>query len=119
MKRYILATALLASPVFAEVPPWVGIWTADPDWCQYAELIGGHDPAPIRITQTEVSGLENNCSITGVRSNAQKQYWELTLSCSGEGEQYQDTALLMLDGDDTLWRWFGRGDPFKFIRCEG
>lgn len=119
MKRYILAMTLLATPALAEGPAWVGIWTSDPEWCQYADMIGGHDPAPIRITQTEITGLEHNCSITAVRGNEPMQYWELTLSCSGEGEQYEDTALLMLDGKDTLWRWFGGGDPFKFTRCGG
>lgn len=119
MKRFIFALTMVATPALAEAPIWTGIWTADPDWCQYADLIGGHDPAPIRITQTEVSGLENSCSITQVRDNAPKQYWELTLSCSGEGVEYEDTALLMLDGPDTLWRWFGGGAPYKFTRCGG
>ncbi len=119
MKRSIFALTLLATPALAEAPNWTGIWTSDPEWCQYAELIGGHDPAPIRITETEMTGLENSCSITEVRGNEQKQYWELTLSCSGEGEQYEDTALLMLDGENTLWQWFGGGAPFKFMRCEG
>lgn len=115
--RTVLALSLLATPVLADAPLWSGIWSADPDWCQYADLIGGHDPAPIRITTTQLTGLEHSCSITDVRGNEQKQYWELSLSCSGEGEQYQDTALLMLDGEDTLWRWFGGGDPYKFMRC--
>lgn len=117
MKRFIFALTLLASPAFAEAPAWTGIWTADPDWCQYTDMIGEHDPAPIRITESEVAGLENRCSVEAVRGNVQNQYWELTLSCSGEGEQYEDTALLMLDGKDTLWRWFGGGTPYKFTRC--
>lgn len=118
MKRFILALALLATPAMADAPLWSGIWTADPDWCQYADMIGEHDPAPIRITEAEVSGLENGCSVTDVRGNEEKQYWELSLACSGEGEHYEDTALLMLDGENTLWRWFGGGAPFKFTRCE-
>ncbi|MCK4712817.1 MAG: hypothetical protein KAT26_08055 [Marinosulfonomonas sp.] len=120
MKSFIAAIAgvFIAGPALADSPDWVGIWAFDPDWCQYADQIGGHDPAPIGITETEVSGLENSCSITEVRSNEEKQYWEFTLSCSGEGEQYEDSALLMLDGPDTLWRWFGGGDPAKFTRCK-
>ena len=119
MKRFILALSLLATPGLAQAPVWTGIWTSDPEWCQYSDLIGGHDPAPVRITQTEVVGLENACQITAVRGNEEMQYWELSLSCSGEGEHYEDTALLMLDGENTLWRWYGGGDPFKFTRCGG
>ena len=119
MKRFVLALTMLATPALAQEPAWVGIWSADPDWCQYAELIGGHDPAPIRITQTEVAGLENTCKVAGVRGNEQMQYWELTLSCMGEGESYSTTALLMLDDENTLWRWYGGGDPAKYTRCGG
>lgn len=117
MKRSIFALILLATPAFAEAPAWTGIWTADPDWCQYTDLIGEHDPAPIRFTETKLTGLETRCTIDAVRGNAQYQYWELTLSCSGEGEHYQDSALLMLDGHDAMWRWFGGGAPYKFTRC--
>lgn len=119
MKRLIAVLSVVATPVLAEVPDWSGIWTSQPDWCQYADQIGDHDPAPIRITETEVTGLENSCTVTDVRGNEQMRYWELTLACSGEGEHYEDTALLMLDGQDTLWRWFGGGAPFKFTRCGG
>lgn len=126
MKRLILAFTMLATPAvlatqaLAEGPIWTGIWTSDPEWCQFSDQIYEHDPAPTRITETEVSGLENSCTITNVRGNASQQYWELTLWCSGEGEDYyEDKTLLMMDGKDTLWRWFGGNSPFKFTRCGG
>ncbi len=120
MKSFIAAIAgvVIAGPALADPPEWVGFWTTNLDWCQYADLAGQHDPAPIGISETEIVGLENTCSITQVRANEQNQYWEFTLSCSGEGEQYEDTALMMMDGPDTLWRWFGWGDPVKFTRCK-
>jgi len=119
MKRFVVVLALFATPAMAEVPPWVGIWAAEPDWCQYADRIGSHNPAPIEITETELNGLENFCAITGVKGNDDYRYWELSMMCSAEGSTYDETALLMLDGEDTLWRWYGVGDPARFTRCEG
>ena len=45
-----LAALLLMLPglaVAGDAPPWVGVWTAEPDWCEFADRIGRHDPAPV------------------------------------------------------------------------
>jgi len=118
-------TALFLSILFgftataqAENPAWVGIWTAEPEWCQWAHLVGSHNPAPIQITQTEVNGLENFCDVKSVDEIQPGGAWTLALDCSSEGDTYSDQTLLMLEDNDTLWRWFGAGAPVRFTRCK-
>ena len=57
---------LLVSVFWVDLPAraesWEGVWAFEKDWCQYADQIGEHDPAPIRITRNEFVGLENWCS---------------------------------------------------------
>jgi len=43
---------------------WQGNWTANPAWCAQVDNIGAVTPAPIAITQDNVSGYENTCAIT-------------------------------------------------------
>lgn len=114
----VLAGAAWGSPVLAEPPAWTGVWAAEPEWCRYAGQIGSHNPAPILITGTTVEGLENFCDITRVRGNDGYRYWELALTCHAEGDHYEETTLLMLEDENTLWRWFGAGAPLRFTRCE-
>ena len=51
----VLALALPGAAIAAE---WTGIWIVDPAWCKYKDQIGGHDPAPARVTATEITGQE-------------------------------------------------------------
>ena len=118
MKRTLAILALsLAAPAAAQSPDWAGVWAYDPDICQWADQIGEHDPAPVGITETKIIGLENICDITSVTDSGTDAAWLLTLSCSGEGEHYQDTTILMLEDPDTLWRWYGGGAPGRYTRC--
>lgn len=118
MKQTAAILALcLAGPVAAQEPDWAGIWAYDPSICQWADQIGETDPAPMGISEQQIRGLENTCDITSVADSGVGASWILTLSCSGEGEQYQATTILMLENPDTLWRWYGRGAPGRYTRC--
>lgn len=108
---------LMASPVFADEANWTGVWTGDYDWCKNADRIGSITPAPIRLTATEMQGYENSCEITSVKGNDEYAYYELTTKCSAEGETYTAYNVLMMDGADVLYIWYGAGEPVKFIRC--
>ena len=123
-KTAFLAAALaaLAGPVLAQ-EPWEGIWTADPSWCAFAELIGSHDPAPVFFSATEIRGLENTCKVAGVQADYQFSYYIVTSECAAEGELYPQVDVLMLGededagGGEVLWRWAGYGEPVRLTRC--
>ncbi len=109
--------ALTPVPALAAPPDWAGIWAAEPAWCQWADRVGSHDPAPIELTETEVNGLENFCEIRGVNRIGFDRAWVLDLACSSEGDEYDDRTLLMLETPDILWRWYGAGEPVRYTRC--
>jgi len=120
MRILILIVALSVSGLkaVAQTPDWVGIWAAEQEWCQWADRVGSHNPAPIEITKTQVNGLENFCEITSVIDTGMYNAWTLALACSAEGETYDEVTMVMVDRTDTLWRWFGVGEPVRFTRCK-
>jgi len=113
----ICASVLMAAPVIAAEPNWVGVWTGDYEWCKNADRIGSMTPAPIRLTSTEMEGYENLCQIKSVKGSDDFAYYRLIMECSSEGDTYTDHKVLMMDGADVLYIWFGAGEPVKFLRC--
>jgi hypothetical protein len=108
----------LASPLAAQ-PAYVGNWAGDPAWCEFQDKIGSQTPAPIAITIHEWLGYENSCDIVDANEFSMNGGWILTLECFSEGEQNLEERVLLLDGPDVLWQWWGSGEPLKFTRCEG
>jgi len=107
---------LFATPTLA-AEPWEGIWAAEKDWCQYADDIGSHDPAPVKITPSRLSGLETACDITRVKRIDQLQAWIIDMACSGEGQQYDDRELFLITRDALLLRYTMDGFAIQMHRC--
>ncbi|MFD1911544.1 hypothetical protein [Halodurantibacterium flavum] len=108
MRRLFLLPFLwLAQPVLAGGPE--GVWAHDPDWCS--------DPSMrIEITESEIIGRENTCEITGRTEIEGLSAQHLSLRCMGEGMVSEEERLILI-GEDSLWQWFGAGDPLIFHRC--
>ena len=116
MKR-LLAIAVLLLPGFADAEPWQGVWTADPAWCVNADRIGAATPAPILITAEQIAGYENTCWIRKVTPVGTMNAWHFTLECESEGSTYDDQTIVMIGDDNSIWQWFGIGEPVRFQRC--
>jgi hypothetical protein len=98
--------------------PLIGVWTAKPSWCAFRSQIGDHDPAPIRITATEIVGLENTCRITGTKP-LMKSAWTLFEQCDGGGEgKYKAQDLFMVDHHGVLYRFSDDGFMIRMTRCK-
>ena len=93
---------------------WEGVWAFDKDWCQYADQIGEHDPAPIKITRNEFVGLENRCTVTQLDAVAGEIV--LDLACEGEGIPSLDRVYLRVEGDTLKIRRTGEATTV-FHRC--
>ncbi len=118
MKSCITALAVLVGTAAMAAEPWEGIWAPDPDWCQFKNLIGEHDPAPIRITAAEVAGLESSCEITGVTSLGVEGAWKIDQFCSGEGSTWTILELMMVDAEDRLIRFDQHRYAQVLTRCD-
>ena len=112
----IVCLALAAPALAAE--PWEGIWAAEKDWCQYADRIGWHDPAPIRITTSQIAGLENVCDVTRITKIGQMQAWIVDMACSGEGDRYDAREMFLITHDDLLLRYTIDGFAIELHRCQ-
>ncbi len=116
MKRLALILALLPGVVQAG-EWWQGVWAFDPAWCAQADKVGSVTPAPIKITETEILGYENSCTIAKSREAGDLNAVFMALICTGEGETYDDARLIMR-GESSIWMWFGADAPVQFHRCE-
>lgn len=115
--RMTLVCLLLSPAASNAANPLAGIWIAVPSWCAFKNQIGDHFPAPIKITQYQVIGIENTCTIERMDKLAPKNAWAVTLNCSGEGEEYRDDKLFMIDSAGQLHQ-FGDGFLVTFVRCK-
>ena len=97
--------------------PIAGIWSAKPQWCAFKNEVGNHDPAPIKITERQIIGLENTCDIKRIERLAPKNAWAVSEECSGEGQSYQEEEIFMVDSVDKLHR-FGNGLLVTLSRCK-
>lgn len=100
-----------------DVNSWVGIWAADPKWCKFADQIGEHDPAPVRIDPSKLVGLENSCRITAQRLSASPDKWQLTETCEGEGETSTEKKTVTIAADFGSMSMAGRDRTIRFVRC--
>lgn len=101
-----------------DINSWVGIWTADPKWCAFAEQIGLHDPAPIRIKPDRIVGLENQCRIAAVRTSFSPDTWNVRAECEGEGMTSSERRVLSVSPNfQILNMTFENGSVVKFTRC--
>jgi hypothetical protein len=118
--RLALVFALMLPQAGQAQDWWQGNWAFDPTWCAQADKIGSVTPAPIAITQDEVVGYENTCSITRATSMDGVGAMHLQLRCQSEGDTYDEERLLMRTDETGLaiWIWFGSSDPVLFQRCE-
>ena len=112
----IVVAVSLGGPALAETPRWVGIWSAEPEWCVNAAYVGSRTPAPVQLTPDEFLGYENTCQLKAVRQVGGLDAWQFTLECQSEGSTYDDAFTGLLEGADALWLLWGR-DPVKFTRC--
>ncbi|MEL6362264.1 MAG: hypothetical protein AAFR21_14400 [Pseudomonadota bacterium] len=97
----------------SNAPAYVGIWSADPAWCQTPP--GTADPAPIAITEGEMIGLENVCRI-GFIDETGPNNWSIEAICEGEGVEYTEVRNLTVSGD-TLAMSIEDATPTSFVRC--
>ncbi len=115
MKRIAVALLLFATPAAAEIPPWAGYWAADPAWC--ANTNGEVPEAPIYLADTEFRGYENGCDIISAAPLAAGDAWDVNMACMGEGEEYENDLLLMVENDTTLF-WWDEGFMTHFTKCQ-
>ena len=120
MKKIVLTLALagLTAPAFAQPAEFDGNWAAEAEWCVNVSKIGTSTPAPISINDGTITGYENTCTILEAWHGPRLKFWYVQSTCTGEGETYADDRVLMLDGPDILYQWFGDGEPIKFVRCK-
>ncbi len=98
--------------------PWSGVWAANKDVCRSGQPIGEHPEAPIRITDTETTGLESFCDIQRVWPPSRGETtWQLLLGCSVEGTFSRERITLQVTLDDTLVETRDDGTKVKWIRC--
>ena len=119
--RWVLIILALMVPFAVQAQQWwQGNWTFDPEWCAQVDKIGSVTPAPIAITQDEIIGYENTCSITRAKPMEGIAAVHLHLSCQSEGDTFEEERLLMRTDESGLaiWIWFGSSDPMLFQRCE-
>lgn len=114
MMRWLIPALLLPCAALAE--PWHGIWAGESEWCRNADRIGSVTPAPIALTADEVLGYENSCTVNSAQELPGMNTWQLSISCQSEGDTFDEERLVMV-GDNTLWMWWGAGEPIRFERC--
>jgi hypothetical protein len=112
----LIVCLAFATPALA-AEPWEGIWAAEKDWCRYADEIGSHFPAPIKITSSRVLGIENACDITRVKRINQFRAWIIDMACEGEGLQYDDREIFLITRDDLLLRYTMDSFAIEMHRC--
>ncbi len=93
-------------------PLFIGIWAADPAWCDNGE----DEPGPIEFTSDSFLGYENSCDIVSAVEGTDGG-WRLNLRCTGEGEIVEETMDVDIDGD-MLRIARNDGDLIEFSRCE-
>lgn len=118
MRRLKWAVLFACLPAVAGAGEWwQGKWAWDKSWCAREGQIGRATPAPIAITPTEVLGYENSCIILRAHPLRGMAAVRLRLECRSEGEIYDESRLIMRDGREAIWIWFGEGEPMKFHLC--
>ncbi|WP_375202194.1 hypothetical protein [Hyphococcus sp.] len=93
-------------------PLFIGIWAADPAWCDNDE----GEPGPIEFTSDRFLGYENSCDIASAVEGTDGG-WSLDLRCVAEGDVHEETMDVDIDGD-MLRIARNDGDLIELTRCE-
>lgn len=111
MSRSLLLTATLviASPVLAAPPAYVGSWGLDRDGCR-AE----GDMVPTVIREDSIEFYDTACDLESLVQKGRT--WTGKAVCSGEGETWTDRIAMTVSGDTLV---LSRNDdkPLKLVRC--
>ncbi len=120
VRPFYLAVAMAMTPgmAFASELPWEGVWTAEPDWCIYADKIGSHTPAPIRLTREMFEGYENSCQVIGASQIGATPSWTIDMECQSEGSTYDERILVIVESSTRIWQVFPGLEAIAFDRCE-
>lgn len=78
---------------------------------------GWNDAAPVQITERQLIGLENICTLEAFEQNPDALEMNVTLACEGEGDVYSENAFLRLKGDTLLMQYVDRGTSVTWTRC--
>jgi len=81
----------------------------------------GVEGAPLYLADTEARGLEWSCDIWGVEPGMVAQSWQLSMTCSAEGETYEDNQLILLEDSQRLHVWSafdGAGYLVSYGKCQ-
>ncbi len=97
-------------------PEWTGKWAFDLAWC--SNTAETTDAVPIFLTDTELAGYENTCDIINHEPLAVDGGYLLNLSCSAEGETFDENMLVLVEGGNTLFLYREGPSMTKFKRCE-
>ncbi len=105
----LTATLIIASPVLAAPPAYVGSWGDGRDGCQ-AE----GDLVPTQISEDAIEFYDTACDLKSVVQKGRT--WTARAVCSGEGQTWTDRIAMTVSGDTLV---FSRNDdkPAKLVRC--
>ena len=93
---------------------WEGIWAHEKSDCQTEDQLGNTDQTAIKLTRTEMLGLENRCAIETIGAKAGEVV--LDLNCSGEGMEYQDRWYVQLKRNELYIHDEGE-EPRRYFYC--
>ena len=101
----------------AEAPPaYVGLWAADPTWCDAPPAA---ERRPVRIAEGGYVGYENRCAFTQVTRLGRAKWW-IETECEGEGALYRERDFYEVspDGGTLTVIHLDRGwAEVRFSRC--
>lgn len=110
----LLLGGLLASPALAG--PITGIWAYEPGGT--CDRTAPTDLVPILIEEGAVRFYESSCDIVEAEPVGVGNALSLRLACSGEGQTWASTALILVDAEDRLFLYWEEGGMFIGRRCE-
>jgi hypothetical protein len=85
----------------AQAGPYDGIYSSSGASCNTEML--GHDGGPIRIQDTEYTGVEMSCQLTKPTSIRAMNATLYDAKCTGEGEEWDWRIMLMKSYDGIYW----------------
>lgn len=97
----------------AGAPDYVGIWAADPEWCDNST---GAE-VPIEITEERFGGYENTCTFTEVTEEGARR-WGALMRCTAEGTTEERRITMEADENKMILTYHDIEDrSIGFRRC--
>lgn len=106
MRLFLALLFITAATVAQAAPFYAGVWVADGMGCKDG----------LRITETEMFGLENRCQLTKPVQIRGIDGVLFDRVCAGEGDSYTD-RLLMLNEEGGRLTMFTNGYTIIYDRC--